>query len=156
MKILLDMARIGLLWTGAQHADLARPLHPMVARRLASADDLDCAHVFVATLVDREAAFHTPTLLRKSYGFERITSSMLCPIGYRDETSFDRMLALLIACDFVVEVPEAELLPLAGYLGRPPGPVLPRREYWGKGARGFRVTDRGYRFAAVPRPWRPS
>lgn len=147
MDALIRLARSGQLWTGAQHAALARPPSPIVAQRLASDRDVALARGIVAVLVEREDTFRTPTLLRKGHGFERIMPVVTGLPHFRDATDFDRLVALLLALDLVVEVPEDELLPLAGYPGRPPGPCLPCRRYWGEGARGFRVTDRGRRMA---------
>lgn len=149
----VDLARAGFLWTGAEHDVLKTPASPPLVWRLAVARDAGVKRLvctILLTLARREKAVHTPTLLSKQAGFERVLSVLDCPLSYRDADRFDDLLALLLRCDLLVEVPEADLLPLCGYFGRPPGPCLPQRQYWGEGARGFLVTPRGRQVARLP------
>jgi hypothetical protein len=89
-------------------------------------------------LVEREATFRTPTLLNPRDGFERIL-----PIVRVQTYPFAPVLDALVACGFVVEVPEAELIKFCRASGDPPGPCLPLRQYWAEGTRGFLVTEHG-------------
>lgn len=143
--MLVDLARAGVLWTGAQHHVLSRPVPPGIARYRLSDWERSGIQTLLRALVEREATFHTPTLLRKSDGFDR-----LLPIGVASRYPFDRFLAAMIACEFIAEVPEAELLKFCrSSVDEPPRPCLPLRQYWGEGARGFLVTERGRREAAA-------
>lgn len=150
--LLIDLARAGRLWTGTEHDTLKRPAPPALAWRVAVARGANVKFIrtILRTLVEHEMALHTPTLLSNKAGFERVLRILDCPLSYRDVDQFESLLKLLLECDLLVEVPEADMLPLCGYVGRPPGPCLPQRQYWGEGARGFLVTPRGRRFAELP------
>jgi hypothetical protein len=98
-------------------------------------------------LVDREDIFKTPTLLRVSDGFRRLLAVVECPLWYKDEEGLAWIVAYLEGQGLIEEVPEAELVKFCREPGDPPRPCLPLRRYWGEGAKGYRVTEKGRRLA---------
>ncbi len=99
------------------------------------------------TLIEREDIFKTPTLLRVSYGFRRLLAVVDCPSWYKDEEGLAWIVAYLEGQGLIEEVPEAELVKFCREPGDPPRPCLPLRQYWGEGAKGYRVTEKGRRLA---------
>lgn len=122
-KAIADLVDAGLLWTGGQHAALARPPHRSLARRLrANREEIARLNALAVGLVGQLIAHERLTgdpvfLLNRHTGFDTIVnvqSSFRLP-RYSDEHDFDALVEVMLANDLILEEPTTKLLRRVGY-----------------------------------------